>query len=531
MAVNWLYILLPLAYALYAWCNDQKLKRLPPEAAAHSPERWSDKFVMETNARVKQVEGVSLLKDSDLPPKTGRRYIVVGGAGFLGGWIVLHLIRRGEDPRRIRVLDLRKPARQDLCEGLAAQVDFLQGDVSDAAAVEAAFQKPWPCLPSDNPDEPLPELTVFHTVAIIRFFERHPELMPYSERVNTVGTQNVLDSARRAGASAFVFTSSGSVAVQRSRFWLWPWEKEPRKFTQVINDHTVLPQCHEEFFSNYAASKLQAERLVQAADRTPSGSGQLRTGCIRPGNGIYGTGGDLLIDRMLKDGIHPSWIPGILQSFIHAENCSLAHLCYEQRLIELQHCHTASSSSPDIGGQSFCVTDAGPPCTYGDIYDAVAQVSNGGVWYIYLSATFMLGLAHLVEWYYVTSQLLTLRKHPLSAFVPRMSGELVFLQPSMFALTQVHLVFDDSRARKAPEEGGLGYKGPITTLEGTCKTVVEHVKGDRKYIGKRIYGMPEDTTRPMVGFDVNVHESAVGEVLEKLGSGLALDLDAKKIPS
>lgn len=79
MAVNWLYILLPLAYALYAWCNDQKLKRLPPEAAAHSPERWSDKFVMETNARVKQVEVVSLLKDSDLPPKTGRRYIVVGG--------------------------------------------------------------------------------------------------------------------------------------------------------------------------------------------------------------------------------------------------------------------------------------------------------------------------------------------------------------------------------------------------------------------------------------------------------------------
>lgn len=409
--------------------------------------------------------------------------------------------------------------RQDLCEGPALDVDFVKVDISDAKAVDAAFQRAWPRVPSESGDETLPELTVIHTAAIIRFFERHPDLMHSSERVNTAGTQYIVDAARRAGASVLVYTSSGSVVVNRTNFWLWPWQKEPKKFTQVVtDDDNLLPKRHEDFFSNYAVSKLNAERLVRAADRTSSGAGQLRTGCIRPGNGIYGAGGDLLIDRMLKDKVHPTWINYTLQSFIYAENCSLAHLCYEQRLIELQE----GSSNPDIGGQAFCVTDAGPPCLYGDVYDAVKLVSNGGVRYIYLSPTFMLGMSHLVEWYHVTQQLLSIRKSIFAYFLPRITGDVVFLQPSMFALTQIHLVFDDSRARLSPEKGGLGYNGPITTLEGTCKTVLEHMKGDGKHIN-RIYGDAEDNEQPSVGFDVNAHESAVGEAMEKFGNGLKLD--------
>jgi len=307
--------------------------------------------------------------------------------------------------------------------------------------------------------------------------------------------------------------------VNRSRFWLWPWQQEPKKFVQVVtDDDNLLPKRHEQFFSNYAASKMQAEILVRAADRSLSGPGQLRTGCIRPGNGIYGAGGDLLIDRMLKDKIHPTWISTVLQSFVYVENCSLAHLCYEQRLIELE----GGGSNPDIGGQAFCVTDAGPPCTYSDVYDAVTLLSNGGVWYIHLSPTVMLGIAHLVEWYHVTQQLLSFRKSFFARFLPRITGDLIFMQPSMFALTLVHLVFDDSRARLSPDKGGLGYTGPVSTMEGTSKSVVEHLRGDGKHIN-RIYGDPEDKSRPDVGFDVTAHESAVGEAVEKIGNGFVLD--------
>ena len=100
-------------------------------------------------------------------------------AGFLGGWLVLQLIARGEDPRRIRIIDIRRPVRQDLLEGPALQVDFCNADVSSAAAVEEAFSKPWP----DTQDSLEPEITVFHTAAIIRFYERAEQLQPLSDDV------------------------------------------------------------------------------------------------------------------------------------------------------------------------------------------------------------------------------------------------------------------------------------------------------------------------------------------------------------
>ncbi|KAF7136774.1 hypothetical protein CNMCM5793_006243 [Aspergillus hiratsukae] len=47
------------------------------------------------------------------------------------------------------------------------------------------------------------------------------------------------------------------------------------------------------------------------------------------------------------------------------------------------------------------------------------------------------------------------------------------LQPGLFAVSDVHTFADDSRARRAPADGGLGYVAPITTLEGMCKQVLE----------------------------------------------------------
>ncbi|CDO75748.1 hypothetical protein BN946_scf184921.g24 [Trametes cinnabarina] len=353
---------LPLLVYLYVRANDAKLARLPPAAAAHSPHRWTAQE-----------------------------------AGFLGGWIVLHLLARGEDPRRIRILDIRRPVRQDLLEGPAAEVNFCQVDISDAAAVEAAFRKPWPNTTLDG--EPEPALTVFHTAAIIRFYERDPKLQEYSDRVNVQGTQNIVEAARKVGAQTLVYTSSGSVSVRRSRFWLWPWEREPKFFVQKIGDDDAqVPTRHEDYFSNYAVSKRKAELLVRGADKSPSGEGVLRTGCIRPGNGIYGPGGDLLVDAYLLRKTNMTWISSIMQSFIYVENCSLAHLRYEERLIDIERVHTAN---PDIGGQAFCVADAGPPPTYGEIYRALTQLSNGECTFQDLSPTGMLGLATLVEAYYL----------------------------------------------------------------------------------------------------------------------------------
>ncbi|KAF9226322.1 NAD(P)-binding protein [Gyrodon lividus] len=455
---------------LYAVLNDRKLSQLPPAAEALSPVRFTPQRVL---AAAESLSKAPITIDDFLPPKTGRRYIIVGGTGFLGGWIVLQLLQRGEDPRRIRILDIRLPTRPDLRTGVAQQVAFFQVDISDEEAISKAFKAPWP----DAAATERAEITVFHTAATIRFYERLYALLPRSTQVNHHGTINIINSSKEIGASTLIYTSSGSVAVRRTRFWLWPWENQPRFFVQVLNDDDkLIPKHHNQFFSNYAASKILGERAVRAADKSPSGhSRTLRTGCIRPGNGVFGPGGDILCGAYLVRKDNPTWIGHILQSFGYVENCALAHLCYEQRLIELER----GTSNPDIGGQAFTITDSGPPATYGDVYTALSTLDNETVFPVF-SSTFMLGVAHIIETICSTKALLSTSNsffgRTVANMIPTISGDTVNLQPSLFALTSVHLIFDDSRARLSPNQGGLGYNGPYTTLQGLCKTVSEHLK-------------------------------------------------------
>ncbi|KAK0232310.1 NAD-P-binding protein [Armillaria nabsnona] len=439
----------------YIHDNDRKLKAIPVRAAQFSPNRWSPKDV-ERMASECELAAPSI--DDQLPPKTGRRYIVVGGAGFLGGWIVLQLLRRGEDPKRIRILDIRPPKRLDLLEGKAEDVKFIQVDISDKMAVDAAFSEPWP----DNDESPI---SVFNTAANIRFYERHASLIPLSAKVNIQGAENIINACRKVGASVLVHTSSGSVSVHSSCFLLWPWQEEPKHFVQVINDDDeLIPKTHKNFFSNYGYTKRQAEVLVCGANDADG----LRTGCLRPGNGIFGAGGDMLCGAYLVRKSNPTWIQNIVSSFTYVENGALAHLLYEERLIE----------SSKLGGQAFCIADPGAPPTYGDVYTEL-EVLDGEVSFPHLSPTFMLLIAYLFEFLYLARHLLNTYGYPfLASFIPNIAGgDLVNLQPSLYNLTMVHLIFDDSRARLPPEKGGLGYKGAFTTFEGLYKTAVEHRRG------------------------------------------------------
>jgi hypothetical protein len=390
---------------------------------------------------------------------------------------------------------------------LAKDVDFRLVDITDREQVQAAFNAPWPSLLSSTAglDGRMPvetvetETTVFHTAANIRYYERDTRLLPLSEKVNVEGTQNVLDAARAAGVSILIYTSSGSVSIRRTRLWLWPWEKQSPFSVQTIDDDdSRLPQRHEEMFSNYAASKLKAERLVRAADRTPlpssSEKGQqgqqqlLRTGCLRPGNGIFGTGGDILCGAYLARRVNPSWAQDILQNLIYVENASLAHFCYEQRLID----KARGSHNPDVGGQAFGIVDAGPPLTYGDVYTVLTTLTDGQTVFPRLSATAMLLLSHIFEGLHLLRFLPALSSSPflrrLSRFVPALGADLINLQPPLFSLTMVHLVWDDSRARKSPEKGGLGYEPQWTTLTALCKLVEEHKKASGRFEARSMGG-------------------------------------------
>ncbi|ESK96342.1 3-beta hydroxysteroid dehydrogenase isomerase family [Moniliophthora roreri MCA 2997] len=479
-----------LTLAIYINLNDRAIVQIPQEALAFIQERWTKDDLERV---VKHLEGsgtnsLAEKKRAQMPPKTGRRYIITGGSGFLGGWMVIQLLERGEDPKNIRILDVRPPNRRDFMSGLAKDVPFIKVDITSKEDVEAAFSAPWPSANEDT------EVTVFHTAAVIRFHERHPSLLPLSEKVNIHGSQNVIDAAKKIGATVLISTSSASIAHwypgrQFSLPWEWPrifgWFGLERRVpglrhVMILGDQEGgdpgekergrLPHDVEEFVCVYSYTKAVAEKLVRAADKTTIGSGSklLRTGTLRPGNPIYGPGCDMYEFFLANGKDNVSFSNHSVTNLCYVENIALAHLLYERRLIDLAD----GKASPDVGGQAFTITDPGPPATSGDIHDAIAffmpRFTGGKAHYGVkkVSPTFLLLLAHIIEKWYLTRQW-------YGASIPPVPGQLVPLQPSTLGLATVHPIVDDSRARLSVEQGGLGYEGIVETLEGVARCVKE----------------------------------------------------------
>lgn len=215
----------------------------------------------------------------------------------MGGFIVLQLLARGNPPESIRIVDIRKTERNDMCAGRAADVEFVQTDITSADSVDAAFARPW------HPSVARLPLTVFHTAAVILASERSRFQYAFPEAVNVTGTKNVLAAARKHGADIFSSTSSGSICIRPVEPFVAPWASAPRHFWQVLDvkDFDAPLRDRDGYFANYPASKAVAERLVCGAN-----SEDFRTGCIRPANGVYGNPTDNTVGDPLTRTIFPT---------------------------------------------------------------------------------------------------------------------------------------------------------------------------------------------------------------------------------
>lgn len=190
-----------------------------------------------------------------------------------------------------------------------------------------------------------------------------------------------------------------------------------------------------------------------------------------------------------------SWLHQVIQSFVNAENVSIAHLLYEQRVLE----HDPTSNTPYIGGQAFVVTDSNPAITFGDLYLLLTTLSKTPVAFPPVQPVFMLVLAHVLE-LYVYAQL------KLSWLLPALTGDIAQIQPSLFNISNTFAIADDARARKSPEQGGLGYQAPLTTMDGLCKQLLDW---NQRVPGKvAVEAKEEITVGPLKvtenGVDVNV---------------------------
>jgi len=124
----------------------------------------------------------------DMSP-TMKRYLVTGGAGFIGSHLVHHLLALGH---RVRVLDDLSTGRSD---NLPHDADLVVGNACDPVAVIDAAR---------NCDG------IFHLAAIASV-ARSVEDWIGTHRANQTATIAVLDAARRFGSLPVVFASSAAI--------------------------------------------------------------------------------------------------------------------------------------------------------------------------------------------------------------------------------------------------------------------------------------------------------------------------------
>lgn len=151
------------------------------------------------------------------------KYLVTGGAGFIGSHIAAHLCSLGAD---VRVLDNFSTGKRENLEGLPVTV--IEGDIRDTACVASAVS---------GMD------TVFHQAALCSV-TRSMQDPATTHDVNVNGTLNLLEAARKIHLRRFVMASSSS----------------------VYGDSDIFPK-HEEMatapLSPYAVSKLVCELYCQ----------------------------------------------------------------------------------------------------------------------------------------------------------------------------------------------------------------------------------------------------------------------------
>jgi nucleoside-diphosphate-sugar epimerase len=120
------------------------------------------------------------------------RYLVTGGAGFIGSHIAETLADRGD---AVRVLDNLSTGKMENLAGFLPRIEFVEGDIRDLGTCRRAVEG---------------VETVFHQAALASV-ARSVEDPLLNNAINVTGTLNMLVAARDAGVTSFVLASSSAV--------------------------------------------------------------------------------------------------------------------------------------------------------------------------------------------------------------------------------------------------------------------------------------------------------------------------------
>lgn len=153
------------------------------------------------------------------------KYLVTGGAGFIGSHIVDALVGAGHE---VVVLDNLSSGHKENLSGAWDKINFIEGDIRD----------PETCLMASKGCN-----GIFHEAALVSVADS-VERPRDNHEINITGTLNVLEAARVNGAKRMVFASSAA----------------------IYGDNPELPKTEDmlpEPMSPYAVAKITGEYYLK----------------------------------------------------------------------------------------------------------------------------------------------------------------------------------------------------------------------------------------------------------------------------
>jgi nucleoside-diphosphate-sugar epimerase len=157
------------------------------------------------------------------------KFVVTGGAGFIGSALVRTLLARG----KVVVIDSLLTGHEANLKEVSAQIDFHKVDIRDAAALEPIVR---------GAD------TVFHLAAIPSVPRSIDDPVP-SHEVNIDGTFNVFRAAAQGGVRRVVYAASssayGDTEILPKTETMTPLPKSPYAVQKLVGEYyaSVFHSC------------------------------------------------------------------------------------------------------------------------------------------------------------------------------------------------------------------------------------------------------------------------------------------------
>lgn len=168
--------------------------------------------------------GEKILAPKDL---NDRKVLIVGGAGYIGTTITMHLLARGY---QVRCLDALLYENRDLIHPFLGKdgYEFMPGDMADRDCVEKAL-------------DGVSDVLLLAGLVGDPITKKYPE---ESACINDKGVQNVIELANGKGLNKFIFVSTCS------------------NYGEIPADATANEEYELKPLSLYAKSKVAAEKLL-----------------------------------------------------------------------------------------------------------------------------------------------------------------------------------------------------------------------------------------------------------------------------